>query len=60
MGTARIHSLLLLAAGLVTGLSWMGCRKSEPLLHPPINEPLIKAFFDAEEAQARQLVSQVN
>lgn len=58
MGAARINSLLLLAAGLVTGLSWMGCRKSESLLHPPIYEPQIKAFFDAKEAQARQLVRQ--
>ncbi len=60
MGATRLYSLLMLAAGLVTGLSWMGCRKSEPLLHPPINESQIKAFFDAKEAQARQLVSQVN
>jgi tetratricopeptide (TPR) repeat protein len=60
MGATRTYSLLLLAAGLVTGLSWMGCRKSEPLLHPPIYEPQIKVFFDAKEAQARQLVSQEN
>jgi hypothetical protein len=29
-------------------------------LHPPVNEPQIKAFFSAKEAQARQLVSQEN
>jgi len=60
MGEKRTYSLLLLAAGLVTGWLWTGCRRSEPLLHPPINEPQIKAFFDAKEAQARQLVRQEN
>ncbi|MCD6049765.1 MAG: hypothetical protein K0Q55_1168 [Verrucomicrobia bacterium] len=60
MGEKRNHSLLLLAAGLVTGLFLLGCTREPSLLQRPENEPQIKAFFHAKEAQARQLVSQEN
>ncbi|MGV3755359.1 MAG: hypothetical protein ACO1QS_08270 [Verrucomicrobiota bacterium] len=60
MGEKRNHSLLLLAAGLVAGLFVLSCTKEPSLLNQPTNEPQIKAFFDAKEAQARQLVSQEN
>ncbi len=60
MGEKINHSLLLLAAGLVAGLFVLSCTKEPSLLNQPTNEPQIKAFFDAKEAQARQLVSQEN
>jgi hypothetical protein len=50
----------LLAAGLVAGLLLSGCAKEPSLLQRPENEPQIKAFFSAKEAQVRQLVSQEN
>ncbi len=60
MEEKRESSFLLLAAGLVAGWFLTGCTKEPSLLHPPVNEPQIKAFFSAKEAQARQLVSQEN
>ncbi len=60
MGKKHHWLPLLLAAGLVAGSFLSGCAREPSLLQRPKNEPQIKAFFDAKEAQARQLVKQEN